>query len=125
MSPGPRRGHRRRRRYRLGGGWPGVAQSIVEELADLLPPPVPEGPFAFLEPEDPIRGYCQDGKDEAADRSWADETSLLRAHPSVFDLQATPPASLARLRRLTASIASGVPSCSVPNHRSQGMNGVP
>ena len=81
-------------------------------------PRQPEHPFAFFE-TDSIRRYRQDRKDEAADRSRTDEASLLRAHPSVFHLQPTPPASLARLRRLTAFIASAVPSCSVPNHRSQ------
>ena len=48
-----------------------------------------------------------------------------RSRPERTSGQATPPASFAWRRRLTRSIASGVPSWSVPNHRSHGMNGLP
>ena len=48
-----------------------------------------------------------------------------RSRPERTSDQATPPANFSWRRRLTRSIASGVPSWSVPNHRSHGMNGLP
>ena len=50
----------RRRRYRLEPGWSGVALSIVDELADLLPRSGPEDAFAFFEP-DPVHRFRPDG----------------------------------------------------------------
>ena len=48
-----------------------------------------------------------------------------RSRPERTSGQATPPARFSWRRRLTRSIASGLPSWSVPSHRSHGMNGLP
>ena len=65
----------RRRRYRIDPGWPGVATSIVRELADLLPPPMPEEPFAFFEADDAVRRYRRDGslRIDTAEGTWCDD----------------------------------------------------
>ena len=64
----------RRRRYRLEPGWPGVALSIVDELADLLPRAAPEDAFAFFEP-DPVHRFRPDGslRIDTAVGTWTDD----------------------------------------------------
>ena len=65
----------RRRRYRIDPGWPDVATSIVRELAALLPPPMPEEPFAFFEADDAVRRYRRDGtlRIDTAAGTWTDD----------------------------------------------------
>ena len=64
----------RRRRYRLEPGWPGVALSIVDEFADLLPRAAPEDAFAFFEP-DPVHRFRPDGslRIDTAAGTWTDD----------------------------------------------------
>ena len=64
---------------------------------------------------------CSAERRSPKDIRWPWRAGCDRRASGPAECQETTRASLAVRRRLTASIASAVPSCSVPSHRSQGM----